>query len=166
MMAAGFCPAAPPRRMVVAALLDISGQGPTQSAHSSPFPDQPTPPPGTQHLTVTLGWLTAQWVASSRYVGGRMNWWAISQTAVPSSYLGILRRGEGQRRGRHSEVAEGAGQAVRPGRAGAVTQRGRTEAVPVLQPHIPPACGGRGRRKLRLTSPALNLQTPVKTTLP
>lgn len=32
-MAAGFCPAAPPQRMVVAALLDISGQGPTVSRH-------------------------------------------------------------------------------------------------------------------------------------
>ena len=59
MMAAGFCPAGPLRRMV-AALLEISGQGPTVS-RLSPFPEQPTPPPGTQRLTVTLGWLTAQW---------------------------------------------------------------------------------------------------------
>lgn len=63
-----------------------------------------------------------------------MNWWAISQTKVPSRCLGTLRRGEGQRRGRHGEVAEGAGQAVRPGRAGTVTERGRTEAVPCSSP--------------------------------
>lgn len=51
---------------------------------------------------------------------------------------------------------------MRPRRAGAVTERERTKAVPVHQPAslLP------WRGKLRLTSPALNLQAPVKTTLP
>ena len=74
-----------------------------------------------------------------------MNWWAISQTVVPSRCLGTLRRGEGQRCGRHGEVAEGAGQAVWPGRAGAVTERGRTEAGHAPAPH--PSCLWRKRKE-------------------
>ena len=59
-MAAGFCPAAPPQRMVVAALLEILGQGPTVS-RLPPFPDQSAAKLGTQCLTVMLDWLAAQW---------------------------------------------------------------------------------------------------------